>query len=107
MKIVNTKMAEEKWFTNEQDADVKVLLRRFPVSNSLFAPDDDDRVMKLAWQRFEYCIVDWKGFLDESDAKLECNSDNKKLVFDYDVDTLMWISGLVVAFDHPEDKKKP
>ena len=58
MKIVNTKVTQEIWVTNKQDKDVKVKLRKFPMSLALYAPNDNDGNVKLAWQRFNYCITE-------------------------------------------------
>jgi len=106
MKIVNTDLAKEVWFVNDQDKDVQVLMRRFPVSMSIFAPNDQDGIVKLAWQRFNYCLVDWKGFIDENDKVLECVEENKRMVFDYDTDSLLWITSLISSFDKSITKKK-
>lgn len=92
MKVVNTGVTEEIWVDNPDDKEVKVKIRRFPLSLSLFAPNEPDGVVKLAWQRFDYCIVDWQGFVDQDENTLECNSVNKKIVFDFNEDIMIWVA---------------
>jgi hypothetical protein len=105
MKVVNTKVVKEVWVTNDQD-EYKVKLVRFPLSRSLFAPNDPDAFVKLAWQRFDYCLLDWDGIVDENDKPLECNTDNKRIVFDFDEDMMLWIATQIHLLEGPETKKK-
>ena len=107
MKIVNTKITQEKWVTNEQNKDevYKVKLRRFPMSLSIFAPNDSDGIVKAAWQRFDYCITDWEGLVDEDEQPLEYNEKNKRLVFDFSEDIMIWVALEINKLDAPLKKK--
>ena len=105
MKTVNTKITKEIWVDNKQDQDVKIKLRRFPLSLSLFAPNDPDGIVKLAWQRFDYCIVEWQGFVDEEGKELECNTENKKTVFDFYEITMLWVASELRKLETPAKKK--
>jgi hypothetical protein len=105
MKTVNTQVTKEVWVINDQDKDIKVKIRRFPLSLSLFAPTDPDATVKLAWQRFDYCVIDWEGYQDENGKPLECNSENKRIVFDFHDDDMLWIATEIMKLD-PNHKKK-
>lgn len=107
MKVVDVKsLRSETWHENPNDPEIKVKIRRFPLSASLFAPNDPDGFIKLAWQRFNYCIIDWKGFTDTEDKPLECNDENKRAVFDFFEDILVWVSSLIMDQDIINIKKK-
>lgn len=95
MKKIDKSFVKEKWVKHPDDPEVEILVRPFPLSNSLFAPSDDQKVMKLAWEKFNYSIMDWKGFVDQDDKPIECNEENKKFIFDYDYDTITWASAVI------------
>ena len=105
MKIVDTRVTSEVWITNDQDTEVQVKLRRFPLSLALYAPNDADGIVKLAWQRFNYCVTSWKGFLNENEKPLVCNEENKRIVFDFDEDTMLWIANEIHNLDKATKKK--
>ena len=105
MKTVNTKITKEVWVTNDEDNDVQFKLRRFPLSLSLFAPNDSEGIVKLAWQRFDYCITSWKGMIDENGKELECTTDNKRLVFDFYEDVMLWVAAQIHKLETPIKKK--
>jgi hypothetical protein len=105
MKVVSKKLTEEMWHTHPEDVDVKVKIRRFPLTSALFAPNDPDALAKLAWQRFNYSITKWHGFVDDDGNPLECNEDNKRTVFDHMEDVLLWVASLMKEQDKPDEKK--
>lgn len=95
MKKINTKLAEERWVEYEKDKDIKVKVRLFPMSQSLFAPIDEEGMGKAAWIRFNYCLIDWKGLTDENDKEFICNEKNKKYLFDHILELMMWITSIL------------
>ena len=65
------------------DEDVEFLVRPFPASKHAFRiQNDDSRIGEYLYLVFKECVLDWKGFVDDNDQILECNDDNKQLVFD-------------------------
>jgi hypothetical protein len=95
MKKVNTKLALEKWVTYDKDKDIKIKIRPYPKTQAMYGVGDKD-LAQLAWDRFNYCLVDWKGLLDDDDAEWPCSEDNKKYIFDYDNGELFqWISNCI------------
>lgn len=88
MKI-NRKNLEGKWVDWEHG--VKLLLRPFPSSEGIFAPQNAKEIAEASWIRFDYCVLDWEGIEDEEGNTLECNSENKRLIFDYVEDLLSFV----------------
>lgn len=88
MKI-DTKLAEAKWIDYEDDTEVKFKLRPFPMSQGIYVDSDD--IIEYTWKKFNYSVIDWKGITNEKDQPLECNDENKKFIFDYVQDLMMWI----------------
>ena len=105
MRTVNINVAEKISVTNESDG-YKVEIRRFPLSGGMFAPNDNSGLAKMAWQRFNYSVTNWEGLEDQDKNVLTCDEDNKKLVFDFDLDLLMWITGEINKLDVQIDNKK-
>jgi len=80
MKI-NKKKYKERWVKVVDD--VEVLLRPFPMSQAVFAPGSDESFAKAVKNKFMYCVVDWKGIVDEDDKPVPCDDENKEFVFDF------------------------
>jgi hypothetical protein len=92
-KINRTILAEERWVTNPDDKEIRVKLRRFPVSQGMYIPGvSSESMWSFAFKKFDYCILEWEGINNEEGNLLECNSENKKLIYDYIEDLMMWIS---------------
>jgi hypothetical protein len=78
MKI-NVKAVDKKWFELEGTG-ASFLIRPFPLSLTKW---DENKVIELLYEQFDYCLMDWKGVTDEEDKELKCNPKNKKIVFDF------------------------
>lgn len=103
MKI-NRKLAEAKWVDYEDD--IKFKIKSFPMSHGIFFQGSKEDLVEFTWKRFNYCVVDWSGFVDEKDEPLECNEDNKKYIFDYYPNIMMWVSSQIVEHSAVEEYKK-
>jgi hypothetical protein len=75
MKKFNKSLKEGQWF--EWEDEVSFLLRPFPFSQISNLAD----TTKLVMERFMYCVMDWKGFVDEEGNPFECNAANKEALF--------------------------
>lgn len=98
MKI-NRKLTIEKW--EKFDGEVEFLIRRFPFSEL----SGIDKVGKLLSEQFCYCIVDWKGLVDEEDKPLICNDENKLFLYDYYEDVRNFVFEKVKLLDEKEVKE--
>ena len=79
MQVSRKKATEKRWIKyNKDGASIELLVRSFPVS-LMKAESDMTNALKL----WNYCVCDWKEFCDDEDQPMECNSDNKKFIFDY------------------------
>jgi len=94
MRTINKKkIADEIWVKFPEDEEIQLKIRQFPTSQGMYIPGISDETMfEFAWKKFNYCIVDWKGFIDENEKPLECNEENKRYVYDYIEDIMMWAS---------------
>ncbi len=89
MKVIKKKSIVEQWV--EWKGDVRLLLRPFAFSQGIFVPTNAKEVAEAMWVQFNYCIMDWEGIEDEDGNTLECNEENKKLLFDYVEDLLDFV----------------
>lgn len=79
MKL-NIKKLQKQWFDYEEgDEGAKLCIRPFPLSN--FSTSDD--MMNNLWEQFDYCLTDWKGFVDDDNKEIKCSKHNKRMVFDF------------------------
>lgn len=78
MKL-NLKYAEGEWFNFKDDAKVKI--RMFPTSKWYLLNVDNFTGEDLELIFIE-CVLDWDGFVDMEDNKIECTKENKKLMLD-------------------------
>jgi hypothetical protein len=82
MKIKKS-IVEAKWIKYPDDEEVEFKIRPFPQSEGLMPSDDEYKQAQFNWKVFNYCVLDWKGMVNEDNEPLECNEINKKFVFDY------------------------
>ncbi len=77
MKI-NTKLHKGSWFEWEDGVELK--LRPFPISQ--MTPDLTE--MELGQKMFLYCVVDWKGIIDEdTDKQVRVSDKMKAYLYDH------------------------
>lgn len=106
MKI-NKSRLKEQWV--KIDEDVEVLLQPFPASRNIFQSVENRELDKIYWKMFNYSVLDWKGLVDENDKPLECNEENKQVVFDFAQEVMMEITSKITEIsnivDIEEEKK--
>lgn len=85
MKKINTKPLKGKWFPFPDDKDISVLIKPFSLFNMNRMPSENIEEVNVAefFDNFEYVCLDWKGLVDEDDSPLVCNTENKKVIYDY------------------------
>jgi len=85
MKKINTKPLKGKWFTFPDDEEISVLIKPFSLFNMNRMPSENIEDVNVAdfFDNFKYVCLDWKGLIDEDDKPLECNEENKRVVYDY------------------------
>jgi hypothetical protein len=98
MKI-NRKISVEKW--EKFSGKVEFLIRRFPFSEL----SGLEKVGKLLSEQFCYCIVDWKGLVDEDDKPLICNDENKLFLYDYYEDIREFVFDKIKLLNQKEVKE--
>jgi hypothetical protein len=77
MKLKSRKHFEQaQWFKFNEE--VEVLVKTMP-----FSQHRGLEPMEMMFEQFKYCIVDWKGILDEEGNPLPVNDDNKALIYDF------------------------
>jgi hypothetical protein len=91
MKKYNTKPTKGEWIALPEDEEVQIKIRPFSLFSLTKVPSADDVDMSEIWNIFNYCIIDWKG-IEGEDGPLECNEDNKRLVYDYDQDLVVFVT---------------
>lgn len=93
MRKFNKKTANGRWVTLPEDKEVQVKIRPFSLFNLTKIPTENDVDFKQYWNIFNYCAVEWKGMQDNEGKDLKCDEENKKMVFDYDLDVVLFVVG--------------
>lgn len=97
---VNKKATQEKWFEMDSNKDVKFLIRPFPMFMRRYDNTSDNLSQyKNGKEKFMYCVVDWKGIIDEEDKPLKCNKENKEYIFDFVAPLAIFIVTKISEFD--------
>jgi len=94
MRKFNKSKAKGKWFDFEQDQELKLFIKPFSLFTMNKLPSDPtDTQMNVSdlFPAFNYCVNDWKGFVDENGVELKCNEENKKLIFDFDQEIVTFV----------------
>jgi len=91
MKKYNTHTTKGEWITLPSDEEVKFKLRPFSIFSLTKKPSEDNVDMSEMWNVFNYCVIDWKG-LEGEDGSMDCNEDNKRIVYDYDQELVVFIT---------------
>lgn len=91
MKIKKSAV-KERWIDYPDEDGVKFKVRPFPMSEGTLAfGDDPKQLTEITWKKFNYCVVDWQGLVDDNDQTLDCNEENKRFLFDFVFDLVMWV----------------
>lgn len=91
MRKFNTKNIKGKWITHPEDKEVQVRIRPFSLFSFTKIPTEENVDMSQFWGIFNYCVLDWKGFVDSNDKPMKCTEENKRIVFDYDQDIILFV----------------
>ena len=91
MKKYDIESTKGVWTKFPDDEEVSLLLRPFTLFSFTKMPSDDSFNIKEFWSVFDYCVLDWKGFVNAEDKVLECNTESKRMVFDYDQDIVLFV----------------
>jgi len=85
MRKINTKPLKGRWFTYPDDKEIEVLIRPFSLFNMSKMPSTEVSEINVTdfFDNFNYVCLDWKGLVDEDDAPIKCDADNKKMIYDY------------------------
>ena len=75
MKIITKQ--EAVWFPWEGNTEIEI--RSFPYSQLLAG----EGFVEGLWSQFNYCVMNWKGFVDEEGKEYSCNEETKRYLFDY------------------------
>jgi hypothetical protein len=73
------------------EGDVRLQVRPFPASEGLFTPTNAEEMSEATWARFNYCLLRWEGLKEEDDSEFEFNEDNKRFVFNYIQDIVLFV----------------
>jgi len=91
MRKFNTNKIKDSWVDYTED-DLKFQVRPFKLLSLTNLPNDDGIHMEQLWNIFNYIVTDWKGIENES-GPMECNEENKKIVFEYDQELVSFCVG--------------
>ena len=91
MKKYKKKLALGTWIKFPEDKEVECRIRPFSLFNMTKLPNDETELsIKQIWETFNYSLLDWKG-IEGEDGSLDCNEENKRLVYDFDQELVMFI----------------
>ena len=89
---VNKSKLQPTW-VEYKDTGAKIQIRPFSVfaNNSLPSGQDAAEQISEFWKIYNYVVIAWEGIVDEEDKVFECNDENKKILYDYDVELRSFI----------------
>ena len=106
MLKLKMKADKEKWF--DYDEDIAFLIRPFPLSERAILPRINN-IYELMYKEAEYCLVDWKGIIDDDDKPVKCIDKNKAFLLNFCSDYVKFItdksSELVESLSESTSKK--
>ena len=97
MRKISKNKIKSKWVNFDKDPDVKFKLRPVPINNILLGVALEGDRKKIIWDKFNYALEEWEGMTDENDKPLPCTEENKKFVFDWDEEILLFIGNKLGA----------
>ena len=95
MRKFNTVEKKDEWYQPFKDEkDVKIKVKPFSVLHLIKLPSDAGEFgVPEMFNVFMKCAVDWKGIVDAKDKPLKFTDENKKRVFEQDIE----LGSLVVS----------
>jgi len=91
MRKFNQKTAKGTWIDFPEDKEVKLLLRPFSLFNLTKIPTNENMDFDQFWAIFSYSVLEWKGIQNVDGKDLKCDEENKRMVFDYDQDLILFV----------------
>ena len=88
MKI-KRKSIKGQWV--DYEGGVRLQIRPFPASEGIFTPTNAEELSQATWARYNYCLQGWEGLKEEDDSDFEFNEENKKFVFDFVQDLVLFV----------------
>ena len=86
MRKFKVKPIKGVWIDVPGDEEVKLQIKPMSVFTLKKLPTTSEITIEDGWNMFNMMLIGWKGFVDEDDKPLECNEENKKMVYEYDQD---------------------
>jgi hypothetical protein len=83
-KVCKSKV-DFQWITTENG--LKFKIKPISLFSNLFpnpSENDQEKQLKTNYELFNTAVSDWEGIYDEKETPLECNPENKKIIFDFD-----------------------
>jgi hypothetical protein len=100
MRKYNKVKSKGQWFDFPQDTELKLFIKPFSLfTMSKLPSEQENNNMNMGdlFPSFNYCVTDWKGFVDEDGKELKCNEENKKLIFDFDQEIVNFVIDKAMA----------
>lgn len=84
MRTLNQSKALGTWVSFPKDDTFKLQIRPLNILSMNRPPSDKTTTENQIWEWFDYILIGWEGYENEEGQPVECNEDNKKLVFNFD-----------------------
>ena len=92
MKKYNVKPTKGVWVEDPKNKDTEYLIRPIQILSMTKLPtEQSDFDPKDIWEMFNFALMDWKGVVDEDEKKIKCNEESKKMVYEYDQETVAFV----------------
>lgn len=85
---IDKNKSNKQWF--EYSEGVEFLIKPFPLSERALSPSNSN-ITEILIKQAMYCLQDWKGVVDSEDKPIKCSDENKKFIFDFSHDIVIWV----------------
>jgi len=79
MKQLDLKKLEGRWYKYKG---FELLIRPMPASATPFRIDGTTTMGEYSFGTFNACVTNWKDLKDADNNVIECNEENKRVIFD-------------------------
>lgn len=86
---------DNRWVKFE---DVEFLIQAYPLSQGAYLPGTNNTYGEFLWERFDYCLLDWKNLFMDGEV-FEFNDSNKRTLFDHATLVSDFILNSIEEFD--------
>jgi len=92
MRKINKTKANGSWIEFPDDPTFKLKVRPINLLSLNKMPTEEVKTTQNEmFEWFDYVLIDWTGYEDESGAVIKCDKENKELVFNYDQDVVTFV----------------